>query len=79
MLAPVMHLGFLVVAEGALASASIGNGERGDHVERTGPVVSVFPKVLGHHGGADNQEDNHSGQQDQRGTNQMSRIPEKAT
>jgi len=68
-LTPVMHFGFLVMAEGALGSAGIRNGERGDHVERTGPVVSVFPKVFGNHCGADNQEDNHSGQQDERGTN----------
>ena len=60
MLSPVMHLGFFFVAGGALASAGIGNGQRADHVERARPVVSVFPKVLGHHGGAENQEDSHS-------------------
>jgi len=79
MLTCVMHLGFLVVADRALASASIGNGERGDHVKRTRPVVSVFSKVFGYHNGPDNQEDNHSRQQDERGTNQVSGISEKAT
>jgi len=54
MLARVMNLRLLVVAEGALASASIGDGERGDHVERTRPVVSIFPKVFGYHSGTNN-------------------------
>jgi len=79
MLTPVMHLGFFIVAEGALASAGIGNWERGNGVERTRRVMSVFPKVLGHHGGAENQENTHCRQQDQPGTNQVSRISEKAT
>ena len=72
MLAAVMDFGFLVVAGGALASAGIGNGERGDHVKRTRPVVSIFPKVFGYHGGTNNQEHNNSGQQHQRRTNQVS-------
>jgi len=79
MLTRVMYLGFLVVAESALASASIGNGERGDHIECTGSVVSIFPKVFGYYGGTNNQENNNSGQQDERGANQVSRISEKAT
>ena len=78
-LSPVVRLGFFVVADGALAAAGIGNGKRADHVERTRPIMSVFPKVLGHHGGAENQENSHPRQQDQPGANQVSRIPEKAT
>ncbi len=78
-LSPAMRLGFGIVAEDALASASIGNGERADHVDCTCPIVSKFPKVLGHHGGAENQKNTHSRQQDQPRANQVSRIPEKAT
>ena len=78
-LSAAMHLGFILVAGGALASAGIGNWERGNGVERTRRVMSVFPKVLGHHGGAENQENTHCRQQDQPGTNQVSRISEKAT
>ncbi len=75
----VMHLGFIGVAEGALACPRIGNRQGGDHVKRTRPVVSILPKVFGHHGGADNEEDDDSRQQDQRGSNQVCRISEKAT
>jgi hypothetical protein len=53
-LSPVMHLGLLIVAEAAFGSARIGNGVRVDHVERTHTIVSIFSKVLGHHGGANN-------------------------
>ena len=74
-----MHLGFIFVAGGTLASAGVGNGQRANHVERARPVVSIFPKVLGHHGSAHKQENACPRQQDQPGTNQMSRIPEKAT
>ena len=70
------HLGFLIVAEDALASVSIGNRERANHVERTSRVVSIFPKVLGHHSGAANQENTHSRQPAQPRANQVSRIPE---
>jgi hypothetical protein len=51
-----MQLGFIVVAGGTLASAGIGNGQRANHAKRARPVVSVFPKVFGHHGSADKQE-----------------------
>ena len=50
MLSTVMHLGFLLVTDGALASARHRKwGSAADHVERARPVVSVFSKVLGHH------------------------------
>ena len=79
MLSRVMHFGFGIVAEGALASARIGDRRGGDHVQRSRPVVSVFAKVFGYHDGANNQEDHHSGQQNQGRTNQVSRISEDAT
>lgn len=79
MLSRVMNFGFSIVAEGALASTRIGNRRRGNHVQRSRPVVSVLAKVLGYHGGANDEEDHHSSQKDQSGTNQVSRIPEKAT
>ena len=53
-LSATMRFGFIFVAGGALASAGIGNGQRANHVERARPIVSVFPEVLGHHGGAEN-------------------------
>jgi len=48
MLAPSMRLGFLVVAKDALAVPSVGDGASADHLECARPVMSVFPKVLGH-------------------------------
>jgi hypothetical protein len=75
-LTPVVGLGLFLVASDALASAGIGHWERTDHVERARAVVSVFPEVLGHHGGAENQENPHSRQQDQPGANQVPGIPE---
>ena len=75
-LTPVVGLGLFLVAGDALASAGIGHGEGADHVEGARPVVSVFPEVLGHHGGAENQENSHSRQQDQPRTNQVPGIPE---
>ena len=41
MLSRVMHFGFGIVAEGALASARIGDRRGGDHVQRSRPIVSV--------------------------------------
>jgi hypothetical protein len=79
MFARLMGLGFGIVAEGALVVPSIGNRRCGNHVQRTRPVVPIFAKVFGDHGGANDEEDNQSSQKDQRGTNQVSRIPEKAT
>ena len=52
MFSGVVHFGFLLVAERALASARIGDGQGRDHVKGARPVVSVFAKVFGHHGGA---------------------------
>lgn len=79
MLPPTVHLGFFIVAGGTLASTGVGNWKCADHVKRARPVVSVLPKVLGHHGGTEDQENPHRHQQDQPGTYQMSRIPEKTT
>jgi len=76
MLSTVMHFGLLVMTHGALTVAGISNGARRYHIERSGAVVSVLPKALGHHGSADYQEKNHSGQQDQRGSNEVSGITE---
>jgi hypothetical protein len=56
MLPPAMHLGFIYVASSTLTSAGVGNGQSANHVKRARPVVSVFPKVFGHHGSADKQE-----------------------
>ena len=55
----VVHLSFVFMARGALASTSIGDRQRTDHIERARPVVSVFPKVLGYHNGANHQENSH--------------------
>ena len=79
MFSRVVHLGFGIVAEGALASARIGDGRGHDHVQGSRAIVSVEAKVLGDHDGANNQEDHHSGQKNECRANQMSRIPEDAT
>ena len=79
MLSRVMNFGFSIVAEGALATSCIGNRRRGNHVQCSRAVVPVFAKVFRDHGSANNEEENHSSQNDQSGTNQVSRIPEKAT
>lgn len=79
MFSRIVHFGFGIVAERALASARIGDWRRRDHVQGSRAVVSVEPKVFGNHGGANDEEDNQSSQKDQSGTNQVSRIPEKAT
>ena len=71
MLTRVVRLGFFFVADGAVALAGIGDGERADHVKRARPVVSVFTKVLRHDGGAENQENSRRRQQDQSGANQV--------
>jgi hypothetical protein len=78
-LSRIMNFGFCVVAESALASSRIGDRRGGNHVQRSRPVVAIFPKIFGDHGGAHDEEDHNSSQKDQRGTNQVSRIPEKAT
>jgi len=53
MLPPAVHLRFLIMAENALVLASVGNRAGADHLERPRPVVSVFPKIFGHHNGSD--------------------------
>jgi hypothetical protein len=76
MLATTVHLGFLIVAEDALAMPRVGDGASTDHLECARPVVSVFPEVLGHHNGADDQENSEPRKQDERRTNQVSGILE---
>ena len=78
-LSRVMNFGFGIVADSALTAPGIGNRRGGNHVQRSRPVVPVFTKVFGDHDGANDKEDNQSGQKDQSRTNQVSRIPEKAT
>ncbi len=60
MLSTVVRLGLLLMTNGALTSARIGNGARGNHVERSPSVVPEFSKVLRHHGSANDQKNNHS-------------------
>ena len=61
MLSRIMHFGFGIVTEGALASARVGDWRGRDHVQGSRAIVSVQAKVFGYHDGANNQEDHHSG------------------
>jgi hypothetical protein len=75
-LSAAVNLGFLFVAQSALGMSGVGDRTTTDHRQRAGAVVPVFPKVFGHHKGAQNQENSHAGKQNQRRANQVSRIPE---
>jgi hypothetical protein len=57
----VVHFGFGIVAEGALASARVGDWRGRYHVQGSRAIVSVQAKVFGYHDGANNQKDHHSG------------------
>jgi len=61
-LAAAVHFALCVVTHHTLFVAGISNRPGGDHVERTRAVVSIFPKVLGHHQGAENQKGSQSSQ-----------------
>ena len=76
MLAATVHFAFLIVALEALLVAGIGDGASADHFERARPIVPIFPKVFRHYHSPNQQEHHQPGNQDQRGANQVSGIPE---
>jgi hypothetical protein len=61
-------LGFLVVAEDALALPGIGNGTAADGIERGRAVVTIAVKGLGDDGGANEEEESEADQKNGGGT-----------
>ncbi len=73
------RFGLVVVAHDALVLPGVGNGAGADPFQGGRVVVPVFAKGFRNERGADHQKDGESGQQNGRGTDQVSRIPKKLT
>jgi hypothetical protein len=57
--------GLIVMAHHAGVLSGIGDRARADHIESGGPVVAVLAEAFGDDGGADDEEEAESGEEDQ--------------
>jgi hypothetical protein len=70
--------GLVVVAQDAGILAGVGDGTLADGGQGAGAVVAVLSEVLGDYRRSDGEENADSGEQDEGGSDQMSRIMEQA-